>query len=144
MVDAEFVGEGYGWTRVARSLHKQRLLSDAALRQIAWLEAFGGWIGNSDMHLGNISLAPSRARFELLPVYDMLPMTFAPVRGEVRDVGLKPPIRTAVDEELWRRAGVAAIDFWSAVAADDQISRTFRTIAAGLARRWREVLQQPG
>jgi HipA-like C-terminal domain len=141
MVDAEFAGEGYGWSRVAQSLRGQRLLDDEALRQIAWLEAFGGWIGNSDMHLGNISLTPVGTRFELLPVYDMLPMAFAPARGEVRDVALRPPIRTAVDGVLWRSAGAAAIDFWSAVAADDQISRAFRDIGRELAQRWREVLQ---
>jgi len=140
MVDAEFVGQGHGWTRVARALVERRLLDEAALRQIGWLETFGGWIGNSDLHLYNISLAPRPNRFALLPVYDMLPMAYAPVRGEIRSTALRPPIRTLTDEALWRSAGAAAIDYWSTLADDDQLSSGFRALSREQARRCREVL----
>ena len=140
-VDAELVGQGHGWARVARSLHEQHLLDREALRQIVWLECFGGWIGNTDMHLGNISLAPVEDRFELLPAYDMLPMAFAPRRGEIREVALRPPIRTAADEDLWRSAGRAAIAYWSTVADDDEMSDGFRALAARQASAWQEVLR---
>ncbi|WP_335342565.1 hypothetical protein [Sedimenticola hydrogenitrophicus] len=38
-------------------------------------QGFLGWrIANSDMHLGNLTLAPGQNRFRLHPVYDMVPM----------------------------------------------------------------------
>ena len=48
-----------------------------------WL--FGQLIGNTDMHDGNLSFVPFRQGeghvLQLAPIYAMLPMTYAPVRG---------------------------------------------------------------
>lgn len=140
MIDAEYVGVGHGWSRAARGLAERGLLDKMDLERVAWLECFGGWIGNTDMHLGNLSLAPAAERFELLPVYDMLPMALAPARGEVRQVNLRPPIRTGADRKPWRSAGAAAADFWSTVADDHAVSDGFRRLAADQARTWRQLL----
>jgi serine/threonine protein kinase HipA of HipAB toxin-antitoxin module len=139
-LDAEYVGEGYGWTRVSRRLHDDGLLDNASLERIAWLESFGAWIGNTDMHLGNVSLAPTDNGFSLLPVYDMVPMAFAPVRGELPAVQLPPPIRTANNEAVWAAAGHAASTLWLRLADDARLSDSFRGIAQGHGRRWRELL----
>ncbi len=140
MVDAEFVGLGHGWTRVADALHRGGLLDGTSLERISWAETFGTWIGNTDMHLGNVSLAPGEQGFELLPLYDMLPMAFAPARGELPQIELHPPLRTDLNREVWTAAGEAAVEFWSRLAGDREVSRAFRAVAKRHGRRWRDVL----
>lgn len=56
----------------------------AQVRRLWW---FGRLIGNTDMHDGNLSFVPGpplpgrpTAPLALAPVYDMLPMAYAPVR----------------------------------------------------------------
>jgi len=140
MVDAEFAGEGHGWARTARSLCERGLLDEGDRRRLVWLEAFGGWIGNTDMHLGNVSLCPSDKGFRLLPVYDMLPMALAPVRGELPTRQLRPPVRSATHEDLWLSAGRAAVDYWRALASDLHASDGFRAASEQQAARWEALL----
>jgi len=137
MVDAEFVGLGRGWAAVAAALNSRGLLAEGDLNALCWAEAFGAWIGNSDMHLGNISLAPAEGRFALLPIYDMLPMAFAPVRGELPNVTLRSPIATKELREVWEIARLAAITFWSGIAGDGEFSEDFRELAGEQAKRIR-------
>lgn len=141
MVDAELAGEGHGWARTARSLLEQGLLQHDDLRRLVWLEAFGGWIGNTDMHLGNVSLCPLEEGFRLLPAYDMLPMALAPVRGEIPARPLRPPMRSAGQAELWLSAGLAAVEYWRELAGDARLSDPFRTISEQQAARWETLLQ---
>lgn len=140
-VDAEFVGEGQGWARVAEALHGERLLDARSLSHIRWAEAFGEWIGNSDMHLGNLSLAPRPRGFELLPIYDMLPMVFAPIRGDLPKPRFSPPLQTTSNREVWESAGRAAVVFWDRVASDEGISHDFRHLAREYGRSCVEVLE---
>ena len=134
MVDAEYAGRGRGWADVGAVLHGHGLLDKGDLDDLAWAETFGAWIGNSDMHLGNISLAPAAGCFRLLPIYDMLPMAFAPVRGELPEVKLRPPIRTDNNGEVWEPTRRAAATFWDRVADDTQCSPSFRARAHDEAR----------
>jgi serine/threonine protein kinase HipA of HipAB toxin-antitoxin module len=139
-VDVEFVGEGRSWTRVANKLRQRGLLDASSFEQIAWSQLFGAWIGNTDMHLGNISLSPTRDGFRLLPLYDMVPMAFAPVRGELLEIELEPPIRTALNEAFWAPAGDAATAYWHRLAEDAQLSDELRATALSHARRWKAIL----
>jgi hypothetical protein len=141
MVDAEFVGQGHGWASTARLLYERDLLDRADLQRLTWLEYFGSWIGNTDMHLGNVGLRPVEDRFELLPVYDMVPMTLAPVRGEMPKRALRPPIRSTTNEDLWLGAGLASIDFWRSLASDAEVSDDFRALSEGQVGRWEELLR---
>ena len=134
MVDAEYAGRGRGWADVGAVLHGHGLLDKGDLDDLAWAETFGAWIGNSDMHLGNISLAPAAGYFQLLPIYDMLPTAFAPVRGELPEVKLRPPIRTDNNGEVWEPTRRAAATFWDRVADDTQCSPSFRARAHDEAR----------
>jgi DNA-binding transcriptional ArsR family regulator len=140
MVDAEFAGEGHGWARTARALSGRGLLDERDLQRLVWLEAFGGWIGNTDMHLGNISLCPLEKGFGLLPVYDMLPMALAPVRGEIPSHPLRPPVRSAGQEELWLSAGLAAVEYWRGLAEETRISDLFRTTAEQQGSRGEKLI----
>jgi hypothetical protein len=137
MVDAEFAGEGAGWSRIARALEQVGVLGAGVLAQLTWAETFGGWIGNTDMHPGNVSLTPSGDRFELLPIYDMLPMALAPVRGECPRVDLRPPLRTELNRAVWQVTREAAATYWARLAADEAISLPFQERCRGEAHRCR-------
>lgn len=59
-----------------------RCLIDAATRDaITCLWHFGQLIAYTDMHDGNLSFVPGQPGPWLAPVYDMLPMLYAPQRG---------------------------------------------------------------
>ena len=91
MVDAEFVGDGADWPIVMQQLASQDLLSQQDLQQAQFLWEFGYLINNTDMHLGNLSLAINGPVFKILPTYDMCSMGFAPIGSEVRPRSLHLP-----------------------------------------------------
>ena len=107
---------------------------DGALDQVAWLEAFGHAIANSDMHPGNLAFILDGARvLGLAPVYDMLPMFHAPRFGEVLDAVYDP---AAVWDRWPPGARDAARELWSRVIAEPRVSDRYRE----LARRQAAVL----
>lgn len=114
------------WPAISRSLLASRLLDDtqAGIVERSWW--FGRLIGNTDMHLGNLSFIPGLV---VAPVYDMLPMMYSPLRG-----GELPGATFTVAEPLprergaWQGAAVAAVEFWRRSAADSRISDGFRTV----------------
>lgn len=140
-LDAELVGMGDPhWGQFADRLVEMRLLRKEAAGWCHRIWAFGKFIANSDMHAGNLSFTlEAPGKLALTPVYDMLPMRYAPLRG-----GELPPLEMAGEmpvpsigrEQEYREAREAAIVFWDAVAADALISDAFRAMAA----RWRDVL----
>lgn len=137
-IDAEFSGEGHDWVAVLRRLVQMKLVDAADLQTVAYAQLFGQWIGNTDMHLGNLSFRPTATGFDLLPVYDMTPMRWAPVRGELpRDITLTPPIRAPQNEASWFNSGALAMAYWRRLADEERLSPTFRAIA-GQSLRWIE------
>ena len=140
MIDAEFVGAGHGWTSVARGLRARGLIDERTLEHLLWLELFGEWIGNTDMHLGNVSLSPRPDGFELLPLYDMLPMALAPVRGELPAAAPRTPPRTAERDAAWAAAGAAATTYWLRLADDPALSDGFCALARDHGARLRQLL----
>lgn len=133
-VDDQFVGGRAGWHPSALALVGQRLLSAEDADRIAWLSAFGALIANSDMHFGNLSLLfDGRWPLRLAPSYDMLPMLYAPLRGEVREPPFEPrsPLTRALDQG--RAAQIVAVQFWQRVAEDARVSTGFRALAAANA-----------
>ena len=135
IADAEFNGVGSGWAPMARALAREQRLADAEVRMIERLAAFGLLIANTDMHPGNLSLFHADAerrgegRFTLAPVYDMLPMRYAPVAGEVLmpDFRVPAPIDGLIEAYAEMRG--PAGDFWRRVAADARVSEDFRRLA---------------
>lgn len=97
--------------------------------------AFGKLIGNADMHKGNLSFMPTPAleghSFALAPVYDMLPMMYAPLPGgELPASAFSPGLPTPKDRDAWLLAYPAARGFWQNAAEDQRISASFRAICA--------------
>ena len=94
--------------------------------QLIW--AFGRLIGNSDMHRGNLSFVPTPV-MQLAPVYDMLPMMFAPLPGgELPGVRFAPELPLPSQRQAWHQASKAALAFWQACADDARIGAGFRAV----------------
>ena len=129
--DAEYVGAMDNWAATANRMQERGLLRPADARTLRLLEAFGVLIANTDRHYGNISLLLDGDDWALAPAYDMLPMLYAPVGGELvpRSFADRPVQPTAATLPEWPRALALARSFWAAASADTRISAGFRQIA---------------
>jgi serine/threonine protein kinase HipA of HipAB toxin-antitoxin module len=95
---------------------------------------FGGLIANTDRHFGNVAMFDRYdGRFSLAPVYDMLPMLFAPQNDQVIERGFAPADPAAETMSVYRRARALAEQFWARVLADARVSEEFRAIAGTCA-----------
>lgn len=67
----------------------------------------------------------------LSPTYDMLPMLYAPVGGELvaRDFAQRALQPSTATLSEWAQAQALAHRFWQAVAQDARVSAPFRAIA---------------
>ncbi|MGB4117818.1 MAG: type II toxin-antitoxin system HipA family toxin YjjJ [Polaromonas sp.] len=134
--DGEYVGQEENWAATADRMAARGLLSAQDAAQLKFLEAYGLLIANTDRHYGNISLllhgSKNGGDWVLSPTYDMLPMWYAPVGGELvaRDFAARPMLPTAATLPEWPRAKALAAKFWQAAAGDSRISAEFRAIAA--------------
>jgi HipA-like C-terminal domain/Winged helix-turn-helix DNA-binding len=129
--DAEYIGEMDSWDKTAIRLAQRELLPADDIETLCLLEAFGRLIANSDRHYGNIALIRADSRWRLAPAYDMLPMLFFPVSGEVvaRSFRMSELHPTSQTLNVWPRALALAQTFWQRVAADERVSVAFRAIA---------------
>ena len=137
--DNEFTGIGQPWPAIARALLAEQRINSADVSRIERISAFGHLIGNSDMHPGNLSLLhdsperPGYGQFLLAPVYDMLPMLYAPVAGEVRTPVFTVPAPVGGLIAAYATMRPRAHAFWMTVSADERVSADFRQIAAANA-----------
>jgi len=134
MYDAHYIGMGSQWAATAMQASRagpEKLNTDD-IRTLCQLDAFGALIANTDRHHGNVSLLLHQHRWQLAPAYDMLPMFYAPVAGEVvpRDWASQLPRPNSETLAVWPQARELALQFWQSVAQDGRISEGFRKIAA--------------
>jgi hypothetical protein len=131
--DAEYVGEMDNWAATANRMAARQLLTESDARTLRLLEAYGQLIANTDRHYGNVSLLLHGDHWTLSPAYDMLPMLYAPISGELvpRNFAERPPLPTAATLPEWAQATALAEVFWQAVAQDARVSDEFKAIAAG-------------
>jgi len=130
-LDLEFVGQLRSWTDTAKSLFQQKRIDEVSYQNIAWFETFGRLIGNTDRHHGNISFFCDGEKIKgLAPVYDMLPMMYAPQQNQlvVRTFDPVPPKFSEIP--FWSDALTASCDFWSQVQHHSQISKEFKAVTA--------------
>ena len=129
--DAEYVGEMDNWAATANRMQARSLLSAEDARTLRLLEAYGILIANTDRHYGNISLLLKDDDWTLSPTYDMLPMLYAPVGGELvaRDFAARGLQPTAATLPQWEQALALASVFWRAAAGDPRVTTGFRAIA---------------
>jgi hypothetical protein len=139
-LEAEWIGAPSVWATSAKTFFAENRISAADAKKIQTIDAFGAWIANSDRHYGNLSFfyEVGQTSAELAPVYDMLPMFFAPKETEELEFArtwVKPnPIPETL--AVWETARAAAQSFWGKVIADPRISADFKREA----ERVRKVL----
>jgi DNA-binding transcriptional ArsR family regulator len=130
-VDASLFGKLDSWSQASARLVQQGLLSASDAEQVRLLEAFAMLTANTDRHFGNLAMFDRYdGRFTLAPVYDMLPMLFAPQDGQVIKRTFDPPNPTAETLSIWPRARDLARGYWQRVVADERISPQFRALCA--------------
>lgn len=144
-LDAAYAGSDPGaWPAAALALEREGIVSGEDRERIARLHLFGRFIGNTDMHFGNLSFLtePDRLKVALAPVYDMLPMHYRPGAGGTvheRPYPLPLPTGAAAD---WRWAGEAALELWQRAGEDARIGSAFRALAHGNAQRVGQLLKR--
>ncbi|WNV03145.1 type II toxin-antitoxin system HipA family toxin YjjJ [Candidatus Methylospira mobilis] len=130
-IDAQFVGVVEpDWAAFIRTLCRKKRIDSGDRDHVLLWHAFGLLIGNSDMHLGNLSFFTEDYRsFTLASAYDMLPMRWSPARGgEIVERQLDIPLRL-LDNASFETAAVMAEDFWCRVRGFDALERRFSAIA---------------
>ena len=139
-VNAALIGESVlDWPRLAARLVQGGLLGTEDELRIQHLWWFGRLIGNSDMHLGNLSFRP-QGSLSLAPAYDMLPMLYAPLPGgEVPVRRFEAPLPLPAQHAVWEAACVAAVLFWTRASGDPRISEAFRAVASANARQLQDL-----
>ena len=126
-IDAEYVGYGENWCQTAKALMDMGRISSHTYHAIQQLDIFGRLIGNTDMHLGNLSFTVSDdgKQFELLPLYDMLPMALMPRSDFIPDsINCRQP--SLCSENVFHAAQV----FWREVLEHQVISDDMKSIVS--------------
>lgn len=143
-LDAEFIGHAeLTWPPLCTQLCKLAMISEYSADLAARLYAFGCLIGNSDMHLGNLSfLHEGQTPLTLAPAYDMLPMAFAPDRSGASKNALPPFILPAQPAPaIWHEMLPIAREYWQQVASDTRCSTEFAAIAQA-QQAWLDRIEQ--
>ncbi|MGC4079651.1 MAG: type II toxin-antitoxin system HipA family toxin YjjJ [Rubrivivax sp.] len=135
---------GRSWAEAGRALAARGWLSADEVQALARLWQFGRLLANTDMHDGNLSFRPGEAGaapLAIAPVYDMLPMLYAPARGvELPPREYRPELPLPQDAAAWQAAAPVALAFWQRAAADERISAGFRSVCAENVRRLAALL----
>ena len=129
--DAQYVGEMDNWSATAQRMAARQLMTSQDAQQLQLLEAYGLLIANTDRHYGNISFLLEDDDWRLSPTYDMLPMFYAPVKGELveRDFAARKLQPSSQTLAVWPQAKQLAQQFWQSVAADVRVSDAFKALA---------------
>ena len=136
-VNGHYLGDNPdNWSRAC-----QRILDESSLSmniadadRLVWLDTFGELIGNTDRHFGNLSFFAEEAReltLTLAPVYDMLPMVFAPAGANLVERQFTPRPPTALNLHLWNEVANHSLKYWSRLCEEERLSVSFRQISAG-------------
>lgn len=139
-LDPAFLGgTSTDWTRLVLRLHQIGLADADTVRAVDHLWWFGRLVGNTDMHLANLSFHVSPT-LRLAPTYDMLPMAYAPLPGgEVPPREFTPPLPLPRQREVWQVACTAALEFWRRASTDARISAPFRAVCAANVCQLNEI-----
>lgn len=126
-LDLARYGQLDSWSACAQRLSRDELLSSEDAQHITLLDTFGALIANTDRHFGNITLFDDyEGPLRLAPVYDMLPMLFAPRSEQIIERRFQPPGPSATSLPVWSRARDLAETFWGRLSQDTRISSEFR------------------
>lgn len=122
------------WSRASRRILEEPSLSLSAedADRIIWLDSFGDLIGNTDRHHGNLTFFAEEAReltLTLAPVYDMLPMLFAPAGTDVVEKPFTPGPPSALNLHVWHEVARHTQEYWARLCDENRLGASFRRIA---------------
>ncbi len=130
-IDSLLYGKLDNWTESATRLARDRRIDGETLEAVRAVSTFGGLIANTDRHFGNLAFFDRYdGKFALAPVYDMLPMMFAPEHDQTPVRVFDPPGPATDNLRAFGRARTLAEKYWQACAQDERISGEFRQICA--------------
>jgi hypothetical protein len=130
-IDTAFYGRLDNWIDSATRMRLSERITAGTLEQVRLVATFGTLIANTDQHFGNLAFFDRYdGHFQLAPVYDMLPMLFAPQHDQIVARTFTPPDPTAHTLRVWDRARDLAEGYWAALMANPDISAEFQAIAA--------------
>ena len=132
-IDDALLGKRETWISAAKSLRALGRISVEDVDVIRKVSTFGRLIGNTDMHAGNLSFFLAfEGPFALAPIYDMLPMAYAPTAANaIPSKNIELPLPNADSLDIWRAMTALAKSYWEQVATHQLVSEEF----AGIARR---------
>ncbi|MGB4115929.1 MAG: HipA domain-containing protein [Polaromonas sp.] len=128
------------WVATCEALVKQNMMAATDARKVTLSYLFGQFIGNTDMHFGNLSFFVAdvvNPVFVPTPVYDMLPMMWGP---DIHSGNLDPsslrepllPIGYAAEAALAR---AWATGYWQQASVDVELGAELRSLCVENARR---------
>ncbi len=128
------------WVATCEALVQQKMLALEDLKTVASIYLFGQYIGNTDMHFGNLSFFVDDVTQPALaptPVYDMLPMMWRPSvhDGSLDAAPLQPQIQPTGFAAQTSLARAWAIDYWEQAAQLPTLSGALRDASASCAKR---------
>jgi len=133
MVDMQFVGKPAEWPVIAQQLLQDKHITAEDAGTIAVVWCFGRLIANTDMHTGNLSFYyAADGSLTLAPVYDMLPMAFAPLRSGAMASSHALTITAVAQGKHWRQAYAMAEQFWAGLVNHADLSPEFQGIAKSM------------
>ena len=123
------------WSQASHRITVEPTLSLtlADVDRVVWLDTFGDLIGNTDRHFGNLSFFAEEARKLTLtptPVYDMLPMVFAPAGTSLVERRFNPKPPTVLNRRIWHEVAIHALQYWARLGDEGKLSDGFRRISA--------------
>lgn len=126
------IGRRDNWTSAAGRLRAMGVITEATVDCIRRAATFGQLIGNTDMHFGNLSFLFSFDRpLGLAPLYDMLPMIYAPVGAEeLPERHLEATLPVGANLDIWPSVADRAAAYWQEVATHAGVSAEFAALAA--------------
>jgi len=122
-------GQRDNYTNAASRLQRSGTIPPDDAAKMRLIHCFGMLIGNTDMHYGNVSFfLDADGRFRLTPIYDMLPMFYAPMSDQLVERKFAPATLATEAMSAWHQAYQLAGTFWRRVVEDPQISGGFKAI----------------
>jgi hypothetical protein len=139
VLDAEYVGKNGTWPEISKALMSEGIITKASHNEVEVAYAFGRYIANTDMHLGNFSFFLEGTQLkETAPIYDMLPMAFMPKQGELVQMDFEIPRFVNVSHDSAEKAQSIALEFWQSVLGHPNISDDFKRQIEGVYRQFKK------
>ena len=132
VLDGEFLGsDRTSWYEASSRLADKGIVPTDSIPRIHLVERFGQLIGNTDRHFGNLSFFIDGTKVTgLAPIYDMLPVHYAPRGGELQ-VSMHPfPLPSPAWGDVAEEALDLADVFWRRIQNSDGVDEGLQRAAA--------------